>query len=231
LTTSRILEELKKGRQAYVVYPLVEESEKVDLKGAVEMAEKLRKAFKGYNLGLLHGRMKPAEKEVIMEGFKKNDIHILVSTTVIEVGIDVPNATVMVIEHAERFGLSQLHQLRGRVGRGGDKSYCLLLTEGYISEDGRLRLTVMVRTNNGFEIAEEDLSIRGPGEFFGTRQSGLPELKVANILRDAKVLEIARREAFELVIKDPMLTLPDHKLLRNAFERRWKDKLKLATVS
>ena len=224
-------EELKKGRQAYVVYPLVEESEKVDLKGAVEMAEKLRKAFKGYNLGLLHGRMKPAEKEVIMEGFKKNDIHILVSTTVIEVGIDVPNATVMVIEHAERFGLSQLHQLRGRVGRGSDKSYCLLLTEGYISEDGRLRLTVMGRTNNGFEIAEEDLSIRGPGEFFGTRQSGLPELKVANILRDAKVLEIARREAFELVIKDPMLTLPDHKLLRNAFERRWKDRLKLATVS
>jgi len=138
---------------------------------------------------------------------------------------------VMVIEHAERFGLSQLHQLRGRVGRGGDKSYCLLLTEGYISEDGRLRLTVMGRTNNGFEIAEEDLSIRGPGEFFGTRQSGLPELKVANILRDAKVLEIARREAFELVIKDPMLTLPDHKLLRNAFERRWKDRLKLATVS
>lgn len=224
-------EELKKGRQAYVVYPLVEESEKVDLKGAVEMAEKLRKAFNGYNLGLLHGRMKPAEKEVIMASFKKNDIHILVSTTVVEVGIDVPNATVMVIEHAERFGLSQLHQLRGRVGRGGDKSYCLLLTEGYISEDGRLRLTVMGRTNNGFEIAEEDLSIRGPGEFFGTRQSGLPELKVANILRDAKVLEIARKEAFELVIKDPMLTLPDHKLLRNAFERRWKDKLKLATVS
>lgn len=224
-------EELKKGRQSYVVYPLVEESEKVDLKGAVEMAEKLRKAFNGYNVGLLHGRMKSAEKEVIMEGFKNNNIHILVSTTVVEVGVDVPNATVMVIEHAERFGLSQLHQLRGRVGRGGDKSYCLLLTEGYISEDGRRRLTVMERTNNGFEIAEEDLSIRGPGEFFGTRQSGLPELKVANILRDAKVLEIARREAFELVMNDPLLSLPGHKLLRNAIERRWKDKLKLATVS
>ena len=221
-------EELGKGRQAYVVYPLVEESEKVDLKGAVEMAEKLRKAFKGYNTGLLHGRMKSTEKDIIMDGFKNNSIHILVSTTVIEVGIDIPNATVMVIEHAERFGLSQLHQLRGRVGRGGEKSYCLLLTDGFVSEDGRRRLTVMERTNNGFDIAEEDLSIRGPGDFFGTRQAGLPELKVANILRNAKILETARMEAFDLVIKDPMLLHPDHKLLRNAIERRWKDKLILS---
>ena len=221
-------EELGKGRQAYVVYPLVEESEKVDLKGAVEMAEKLQKAFKGYNTGLLHGRLKSSEKDIIMDGFKKNNVHILVSTTVIEVGIDIPNATVMVIEHAERFGLSQLHQLRGRVGRGGDKSFCLLLTDGFVSEDGRRRLTVMERTNNGFDIAEEDLSIRGPGDFFGTRQAGLPELKVANILRNAKVLETARMEAFDLVIKDPILSHPDHKLLRNAIERRWKDKLILS---
>ena len=221
-------EELRKGRQAYVVYPLVEESEKVDLRGAVEMAEKLRNAFKGYNTGLLHGRMKSAEKDLMMDGFKNNNIHILVSTTVIEVGIDVPNATVMVIEHAERFGLSQLHQLRGRVGRGGGKSYCLLLTDGFVSEEGRRRLTVMERTNDGFEIAEEDLSIRGPGDFFGTRQAGVPELKVANILRNAKVLENARREAFDLVVKDPMLLHPDHKLLRNAIERRWKDKLILS---
>ncbi|MCC6544015.1 MAG: ATP-dependent DNA helicase RecG [Nitrospirae bacterium] len=221
-------EELGKGRQVYVIYPLVEESEKVDLKGAVEMAEKLREAFKGYNTGLLHGRMKNTEKEMIMEDFKNNNIHILVSTTVVEVGIDVPNATAMVIEHAERFGLSQLHQLRGRVGRGGGKSCCLLLTDGFISEDGRRRLTVMERTNNGFEIAEEDLSIRGPGDFFGTRQAGLPELKVANILRNSKVLETARREAFDLVAKDPMLTHPDHKVLRNAIERRWKDKLILS---
>lgn len=221
-------EELGKGRQAYVIYPLVEESEKVDLKGAVEMAEKLRKAFKGYNTGLMHGRMKNKEKDIIMDGFKNNNIHILVSTTVVEVGIDVPNATAMVIEHAERFGLSQLHQLRGRVGRGGGKSCCLLLTDGFVSEDGRRRLTVMERTNNGFDIAEEDLSIRGPGDFFGTRQAGLPELKVANILKNAKVLETARREAFDLIINDPMLLHPDHKLLRNAIERRWKDKLILS---
>ncbi|HZX48294.1 MAG TPA: helicase-related protein, partial [Nitrospirota bacterium] len=221
-------EELGKGRQAYVVYPLVEESEKVDLKGAVEMAEKLRQAFKGYNTGLLHGKMKNTEKDIIMDGFKNNKIHILVSTTVVEVGIDVPNATVMVIEHAERFGLSQLHQLRGRVGRGGGKSCCLLLTDGFVSDDGRRRLTVMERTNNGFEIAEEDLSIRGPGDFFGTRQAGLPELKVANILRNAKVLETARREAFDLITKDPMLLNPDHKILRNAIKRRWKDKLILS---
>ncbi len=221
-------DELGKGRQVYVVYPLIEESEKVDLKGAVEMAEKLRKAFKDYNTGLLHGRMKSSEKEIIMDGFKNNNIQILVSTTVVEVGIDVPNATAVVIEHAERFGLSQLHQLRGRVGRGSSKSWCLLLTDGHVSEDGRRRLRVMERTCNGFEIAEEDLSIRGPGDFFGTRQSGLPELKVANILRNSKVLEIARREAFELVKKDPMLSHPDHKILRNAINRKWKDKLILS---
>lgn len=217
--------ELAKGRQAYVVYPLLEESEKLDLKCAAEMSEKLRKAFKGYNTALLHGRMKNAEKDAIMNGFKNNEIHILVSTTVVEVGIDVPNATIMVIENAQRFGLSQLHQLRGRVGRGEGQSSCLLLTEGFVSDDGRRRLAAMVRTNNGFEIAEEDLSIRGPGEFFGTRQSGIPELKVANILRNSKILENARKEAFDIVRKDPLLSHPDNKLLRGAIERRWKDKL------
>ncbi len=218
-------DELKKGRQAYVVYPLVEESEKMDLKCAVEMAEKLRMAFKGFSTGLLHGRMKNPEKDNIMKGFKNNEIQILVSTTVVEVGIDVPNATVMVIEHAERFGLSQLHQLRGRVGRGDGRSYCLLLTDGFVSEEGRRRLAAMERTSDGFEIAEEDLSLRGPGEFFGTRQAGIPELKVANILRNAELLGNARMEAFDIVSKDPLLLRTDHKLLRNAIEHKWKDKL------
>ncbi|MBI5192579.1 MAG: ATP-dependent DNA helicase RecG [Nitrospirae bacterium] len=224
-------EELKKGRQAYVVYPLVEESEKVDLKSAVEMAERLQKSFPDYKTGLLHGRMKSAEKEEVMAGFKRNDIHILVSTTVIEVGVDVPNSTVMVIEHAERFGLSQLHQLRGRVGRGSDKSYCLLLTDGFVTDDGRKRLGIMEKTNNGFEIAEEDLAIRGPGELFGTRQAGIPELRVANIIRDVKILEAARKDAFEIISKDPSLSLPKHKLLRHAMERKWLNKLELGTIS
>lgn len=223
-------EELLKGRQAYVVYPLVEESEKVDLKSATEMAERLQKSFHEYKVGLLHGRMKSSEKEDVMAGFKGNDINILVSTTVIEVGVDVPNASVMVIEHAERFGLSQLHQLRGRVGRGSNKSFCMLLTSGNITDEGQRRLGIMEKTNNGFEIAEEDLAIRGPGELFGTRQAGIPELKVANIIRDVKILEAARKEAFEIVSKDPSLTHPEHKLLRQAMEEKWKDKLEIATI-
>lgn len=223
--------ELKKGRQAYVVYPLVEESEKVDLKSAVEMAERLQKSFPDYKTGLLHGRMKSAEKEEVMAAFKRNDIHILVSTTVIEVGVDVPNSTVMVIEHAERFGLSQLHQLRGRVGRGSNKSYCLLLTDGFVTDDGRKRLGIMEKTNNGFEIAEEDLTIRGPGELFGTRQAGIPELRVGNIIRDVKILEAARKDAFEIISKDPSLTLPEHRLLRQSMERKWMNKLELGTIS
>jgi len=179
-------EGLREGRQVYVVYPLVEESEKVDLKGATEMADRLQKAFPDNTVGLLHGRLNSVKKEEIMGRFKRNEIRILVSTTVVEVGVDVPNATVMIIEHAERFGLSQLHQLRGRVGRGGGKSWCLLLTNGKVTEEGRRRLSMMARTNNGFEIAEEDMAIRGPGEFFGTRQSGIPELRMANLLRDVR---------------------------------------------
>lgn len=223
-------EELQKGRQAYVVYPLVEESEKVDLKSATEMAERLQKSFHEYKVGLLHGRMKSSEKEDVMAGFKSNDINILVSTTVIEVGVDVPNASVMVIEHAERFGLSQLHQLRGRVGRGSSQSFCMLLTSGNITDEGQRRLGIMEKTNNGFEIAEEDLAIRGPGELFGTRQAGIPELKVANIIRDVKILEAARKEAFEIISKDPSLNHPEHKLLRRAMEEKWKDKLEIATI-
>ncbi|MBI5407102.1 MAG: ATP-dependent DNA helicase RecG [Nitrospirae bacterium] len=224
-------EGLREGKQVYVVYPLVEESEKVDLKGATEMAERLQRAFPDNMVGLLHGRLNSVKKEEIMGRFKRNEIRILVSTTVVEVGVDVPNATVMIIEHAERFGLSQLHQLRGRVGRGGGKSYCLLLTNGKVTEEGRRRLSMMARTNNGFEIAEEDMAIRGPGEFFGTRQSGIPELRVANLLRDVKILEAARKEAFEIIAKDPALERPEHRLLRHAMEQKWRDKLELATVS
>lgn len=224
-------EGLREGRQVYVVYPLVEESEKVDLKGATEMAERLQRAFPDNTVGLLHGRLNSVKKEEIMGRFKRNEIRILVSTTVVEVGVDVPNATVMIIEHAERFGLSQLHQLRGRVGRGGGKSYCLLLTNGKVTEEGRRRLSLMARTNNGFEIAEEDMAIRGPGEFFGTRQSGIPELRVANLLRDVKILEAARKEAFEIIANDPAMERPEHRLLRYAMERKWRDKLELATVS
>lgn len=227
-----VKKEILQGRQCYVIYPLIEESEKVDLKAATEMAEHLKKdIFPEYNLGLLHGRMKTEEKEAVMRDFKEGRINILVSTTVIEVGIDVPNASVMLIEHAERFGLAQLHQLRGRVGRGQYQSYCLLMAEYPLSDDAKRRLDIMVKTNNGFDIAEEDLNIRGPGEFFGTRQSGLPELKNANILRDVKILEAARREAFELIKKDPLLSMPEHISIKTVLKQKWLEKLELGTIS
>ncbi len=222
-------EEIRKGRQVYVVYPLVEETEKSDLKAATEMAAHLQKdIFPNGKVGLLHGRMKANEKESAMAAFKANETQILVSTTVIEVGVDVPNATVMVIEHPERFGLAQLHQLRGRVGRGGHQSYCILMGPRMFADDARERLNAFARTTDGFKIAEEDLRLRGPGEFMGTRQSGLPDLRAANIIRDADLLEIARNEAFELVQRDPALT--SHPLLRDSLQRRWQGKLGLLSV-
>ncbi len=227
----RLLEgELAKGRQVYVVYPLVEETEKSDLKAATEMAAHLQKdVFTKWKVGLLHGRMKGDEKESVMAAFKTGAIHILVSTTVIEVGVDVPNASVMVIEHPERFGLAQLHQLRGRVGRGAHQSTCVLMGPRMFVEETRDRLNAFVRTNDGFAIAEEDLRLRGPGEFFGTRQSGLPDLRAANILRDADLLEKARTEAFELTMRDPELAAVP--ALREAVRRKWAGKLGLVTVS
>jgi len=191
-----LTQELKDGRQVYIVYPLVEESEKLDLRDATRRFEYLRdQVFPKFSVGLLHGRMKPEEKEKVMRGFVSGEIKILVSTTVVEVGVDVPNASVMVIEHAERFGLSQLHQLRGRVGRGAEQSYCVLLASDKQTEVARERLGIMEETNDGFKIAEKDLEIRGPGEVMGTRQAGLPEFRVANLVRDLDILQAARKEA------------------------------------
>ena len=217
--------ELAKGRQAYVVYPLVEESEKSDLKAAKEGAERLAaEVFPGVQVGLLHGKMKPAEKESVMEEFRAGRVKVLVATTVVEVGVDVPNATVMVIEHAERFGLAQLHQLRGRVGRSTHQSYCVLLASGF-SAVSRERLLAMLKSTSGFDIAEEDLRLRGPGEFFGTRQSGLPDLVVGNIVRDTKILLAAREEAFGIIESDPELSGPGVQRLKAELLRKWEGKL------
>jgi len=195
--------EVDAGRQAYVVYPVIEESETQAMKAAEKMHRHLStEVFPQYQVGLLHGRLSAEEKESVMDRFKKGEIQILVSTTVIEVGVDVPNATVMVIEQAERFGLAQLHQLRGRVGRGAEQSYCILVT-GKLNDAGRERIRTMVESNDGFQIAEMDLRLRGPGEFFGTRQSGLPALRIGNILRDQEVLEMARNEAIAFVDNPP----------------------------
>ena len=191
--------EVKAGRQGYIVYPVIEES-KLELKAAIEEYKRLSKeVFPKLKLGLLHGRLSSEEKDEVMQRFHKNEVQILVTTTVVEVGVDVPNATVMVIEHAERFGLAQLHQLRGRIGRGAQKSYCIMVAPFRMTDEARARLDTMVRTSNGFEIAEADLLLRGPGEFFGTRQSGELGFHIANPLRDKELLELARKEAFALV--------------------------------
>ncbi len=210
---ARLRAELQNGRQAYVVYPLVEESEKVDLKDATQMSEALRAEFVGFEVALLHGRMSAEEKQSVMRRFSIGEVKLLVATTVIEVGIDVPNATTMVIEHAERFGLSQLHQLRGRVGRGAEQSYCYLVTGG-AGQEAYERLRVLCNTNDGFLIAEEDLKIRGPGDFIGTRQAGLPELGVSNLVRDQDLLAEARRLAEKILAASPDLSR--HPLLRAA---------------
>jgi len=251
-------DELRSGRQAYVVYPLVEESEKTDLQAAMQGAEQLQAdELAEFHVGLVHGRMKSEEKEQIMAAYKKGEIQVLVSTTVVEVGVDVPNATVMMIEHAERFGMAQLHQLRGRVGRSGHQSYCLLMASGVWRDKGvtgqrgnrtplppypstptpyppsaaRERLDALVRSTDGFVIAEEDLRIRGPGEFFGFRQWGMPEFRVANLVRDGDLLQQARQEAFALLKQDPQMKAPVHRVLRETMLRRWEAKLDLGSVS
>lgn len=220
--------EVAAGHQGYVVYPVIEES-KLELKAAMDEFERLSKqVFPKLKLGLLHGRLSSEEKEEVMRCFRNNEVQILVATTVIEVGVDVPNATVMVIEHAERFGLSQLHQLRGRIGRGAEKSHCILVAPGRMTEEARARLETMVRTSNGFEIAETDLLIRGPGEFFGTRQSGDMGFHVANPLRDREILELARKEAFALA-EEPEKKTELQKILR-ALPSHWNKRYHLARV-
>jgi len=224
-----IRKELAKKHQIFIVYPLVTESEALDLKDATRMAQHLQQdIFPDYQVGLIHGRLKAQEKDEIMAAFLEKRTDILVSTTVIEVGIDIPQASVMVIEHAERFGLSQLHQLRGRVGRGDIPAYCILLAQHKGSQEARRRLRIMEETNDGFRIAEEDLAIRGPGEFMGVRQSGLPDFRVANIARDGQILNEAKTDAFALVEQDPFLNKPEHTLLREVLLHRWQERLDLA---
>ena len=227
-----VRKEVAAGHQVYVVYPVIAENEESELKAAIQMYRELSgKIFADLKVGLLHGRLDPELKDQVMKMFQKRDLQILVATTVIEVGVDVPNATVMVIEHAERFGLAQLHQLRGRIGRGAAKSYCILMTGGKVSEDGQKRLQAMVDTNDGFKIAELDLELRGPGEFFGTRQAGLPSFRVANIIRDAKLLEAAKREA-AFVLAEPNAEISPEEISRALvhMRARWKHTYGLVEV-
>jgi ATP-dependent DNA helicase RecG len=220
---SFVQREIEQGRQAYVVYPVIEESETAAFKAAEKMHAHLSETvFPQLGVGLLHGRMRPDDKDDIMQRFKRGELHILVSTTVIEVGVDVPNASVMVIEQAERFGLSQLHQLRGRVGRGAAQSYCVLVT-GKLNDTGKERIRTMVESGDGFYISEIDMKLRGPGEFFGTKQSGLPALRIASILRDTELLELARREAVDFLEHPPSENERDSVLayLRNHWQQRY----------
>jgi ATP-dependent DNA helicase RecG len=220
--------EVAAGQQAYIVYPVIEESKRA-LKAAIDEFEHLsREVFPKLKLGLLHGRLSSDEKEDVMQRFRKNEINILVATTVVEVGVDVPNATAMIIEHADRFGLSQLHQLRGRIGRGAKKSHCILVAPPRTTEIAAARLDTMVRTNDGFEIAETDLLLRGPGDFFGTRQSGDMGFHIANPLRDKELLEVARREAFALA-EDPAQKPTLQQILR-ALPPDWQRRYHLAKV-
>lgn len=220
-----IEDEIKKGRQAYIVYPLIEESETLDYKDLMDGYASISSRFPKpeYQLSIVHGRMKSEDKDFEMQRFAKGETQILVATTVIEVGVNVPNASMMLIESAERFGLSQLHQLRGRVGRGSDQSYCVLMTGYKLSEQGRIRMDTMVRTTDGFEIAEVDLQLRGPGDMMGTQQSGIPELRIGNLVQDADILKISRDEAFEIIEKDPDLNSPQNSFIAKHYEKLKKE--------
>jgi ATP-dependent DNA helicase RecG len=213
---------VSEGRQAYLIFPLVEESDKIDAKAAVDEFEVLNnEVFPDLKLGLVHGRLKSEEKETVMRAFYAGELDILVATSVIEVGVDVPNSTVMVIEGANRFGLAQLHQFRGRVGRGEHQSYCVLIADES-TEDAEKRLTALEETNDGFLLAEKDLELRGPGEFFGRRQSGLPQLSMASLL-DLPLLKTTQEEAAKLFAEDPDLALPQHEMLRQQLGMFWED--------
>jgi ATP-dependent DNA helicase RecG len=227
-----VLDQLRRGHQAFIVYPLVQASEQLQqVRDATQMAAKMRQSvFKEFGVGLVHGRMATGERDHVMRAFRDGDIRVLVSTTVIEVGIDIPNATVMLIEHAERFGLSQLHQLRGRVGRGSAAAHCLLVNRAPRNAIADQRLKVMERESDGFRIAEADLALRGPGEFFGTRQSGLADFRLANLARDARLLIAARAEAEAWLANDPELKSRESQEMRRILVRRWGQRLQLGAV-
>jgi ATP-dependent DNA helicase RecG len=224
-------QEIEKGGQVYIVYPLIEESEKLDLKDLMDGYESMCRAFPEYHLSIVHGKMKPADKQYEMERFKKGETQILVATTVIEVGVDVPNASVMVIENSERFGLAQLHQLRGRVGRGADQSYCILMSSFKLSADARVRLDTMVRTNNGFEIADIDLKLRGPGDLMGTQQSGVLDLKIADLGKDGAILQVAREKAYQILELDPKLANKEHLMLNKKLASLTTSSVKWSSIS
>jgi len=227
-----IAKQIEAGRQVYIVYPLIQESEKIDLRNLEEGYEYMREVFPNYNISMVHGKLKPKEKDYQMQKFVTGETQIMVATTVIEVGVNVPNASVMVIESAQRFGLSQLHQLRGRVGRGAEQSFCILLTGYKLASDTRKRMEIMVRTNDGFEISEADLQIRGPGDLEGTQQSGLPfELKIANLAQDGKMLEIARNAAIEILENDPQLEKPENRILVNQLRKLKTNTLNWGAIS
>jgi len=221
-----IRDEIKKGRQVYIVYPLIQESEKMDYKDLMDGYASIERDFPKpeYQVSIVHGKMKSIDKDYEMQRFIKGETHIMVATTVIEVGVDVPNATVMVIESAERFGLSQLHQLRGRVGRGAEQSYCILMTSHKLSTDSKVRLETMTKTNDGFEIAEVDLKLRGPGDIMGTQQSGILNLKIADVIKDKDILQSARYYAKKILSKDPSLKTSENKAILNTYKQLSKYK-------
>ncbi len=226
-----VKKEIRNGRQAFLIYPLIEESEKLDLKSAEENYKILKETeFKEFNVGMIHGKMFWYEKDEIMNDFKDGKIKVLVSTTVVEVGIDIPNATIMIIEDAQRYGLSQLHQLRGRVGRGAEQSYCVLIGKN-LDDTSRKRLGIMTETTDGFRIAEEDLEIRGPGEFFGIRQSGELNFTCTDLNKDKDILDTSRKIAFSIIEKDPQLRSPEHKLIRNVFVKNYKESMYLMNIA
>ena len=224
-------EEIKKGRQIYIVYPLIEESEKLDFKDLMDGYDSVTRAFPEYQVSIVHGKMKGHDKEYEMQRFVKKETQIMVATTVIEVGVNVPNASVMVIESAERFGLAQLHQLRGRVGRGAEQSYCILMTDVKLSRETRIRIDTLVKTNNGFEIADVDLQLRGPGDLSGTQQSGLIDLIIADLAKDGEILKAAREVVQAILEDDPDLELPKNEMIKNQIESQRANESNWARIS
>jgi ATP-dependent DNA helicase RecG len=226
-----INQEVQKGRQVYIVYPLIDESEKLDLKNLMDGYESIARAFPNYPISIVYGSMKSEDKDFEMQRFVKGETKIMVATTVIEVGVNVPNASVMIIENAERFGLSQLHQLRGRVGRGAEQSYCVLMSKLELSKDSRIRLDTMVRTNDGFEIADVDLRLRGPGDLMGTQQSGVTDLLIADLSKDAQILTLARDAAQQILALDPELAMPENAPILRQVKQQKKHTVNWSRIS